>query len=123
MTAIKHILCPVDLSEFSHLALDTAVAVARREHAAITALYVIPPPQAVYPLMGIGDVTPFVYGAEELRDFQKALERFVAVVDYPVTAVSVEALVVDEILQRAADLPADLIVIGTHGRNGFDRLV
>jgi nucleotide-binding universal stress UspA family protein len=123
MTAIKRILCPVDLSEFSHHALDAAVAIARREHAAITALHVVPPPQTVYPLMGIGDVAPYVYSVEELQEFQKALERFVATVDYPVAALSVEALVVDEILQRAVDLPAGLIVMGTHGRSGFDRLV
>ena len=29
----------------------------------------------------------------------------------------------DEILQRAADLPADLIVLGTHGASGFTRMV
>jgi len=40
-----------------------------------------------------------------------------------VAAVSVEAIVVDEILQRAVDMPADLIVMGTHGRSGVDRLV
>src|SRR6185295_1530265 len=123
MTAIKRILCPVDLSDFSHHALDAAVAIARLEHAAITALHVVPPPQTVYPLMGIGAVAPYVYSVEDLQAFQKALERFVATVDYPVAAVSVEALVVDEILQRAADMPADLIVMGTHGRSGFDRLV
>lgn len=123
MTAIKRILCPVDFSEFSRHALDSAVAIARPQQAAVTALYVVPPPQTVYPAFGVGAFVPYVYSVEELQDFQKALERFVAAVDYPITAVSVEALVVDEILKRAADLPADVIVMGTHGRTGFDRLV
>jgi len=123
MSAIKQILCPVDFSDFSRHALDSAVAIARQQHAAVTALYVIPPPQTVYPAFGIGAFVPYVYSIEELREFQKALERFVAAVDYPVAAVTVEALVVDEILKRAADLKADLIVMGTHGRSGFDRLV
>lgn len=123
MTAIKRILCPVDFSEFSRHALDSAVAIARQQRATVTALYVVPPPQTVYPAFGIGAFVPYVYSVEELQEFQKALERFVAAVDYPITAVSVEALVVDEILKRAADLPADLIVIGTHGRTGFDRLI
>jgi len=123
MTAIKRILCPVDFSEFSRHALDSAVAIARQQRATVTALYVVPPPQTVYPAFGIGAFVPYVYSVEELQEFQQALERFVAAVDYPIAAVSVEALVVDEILKRAADLPADLIVMGTHGRTGFDRLV
>jgi nucleotide-binding universal stress UspA family protein len=123
MTAVKHILCPVDFSDFSRHALDSAVAIARQQHATVTALYVVPPVQTTYPAIGLAAYVPYVYTVEDLQEFQKTLERFVSAVDYPVTAVSVEALVVDEILKRAADLPADLIVMGTHGRSGFDRLV
>ena len=123
MTAITRILCPVDFSEFSRHALDSAVAIARQQHAAVTALYVLPPPQSVYPPIGPAAYVPYVYTAEDMREFQQTLERFVAAVDYPVTAVAVEALVVPEILKRAVDLPADLIVMGTHGRSGFDRLL
>jgi len=123
MTGIKRILCPVDFSEFSRHALDSAVAIARQQHAAITALYVIPPVQAAYPGIGLGAYVPYVYTVDDLKEFQKTLERFVGAVDYPVAAVSVEAVVVDEILKRAAAVPADLIVMGTHGRGGFDRLV
>ena len=123
MTAVKRILCPVDFSEFSRHALDSAVAIARQQRAAVTVLYVLPPPQSVYPPIGPAAYVPYVYTAEDLREFQQTLERFVAAVDYPVTAVAVEALVVPEILKRAADLPADLIVMGTHGRSGFDRLL
>ena len=115
MTAIKRILCPVDFSEFSRHALDSAVTIARQQRATVTALYVVPPPQTVYPAFGIGAFVPYVYSVEELQEFQQALERFVAAVDFPIAAVTVEALVVDEILKRAADLPADLIVIGAHG--------
>jgi nucleotide-binding universal stress UspA family protein len=123
MTAVKRILCPVDFSDFSRHALDSAVAIARQEHAEVTALYVIPPLQTTYPALGLGAYVPYVHTVDDLREFQKTLERFVAAVDYPVAAVSVEAVVVDEILKRAAELPADLIVMGTHGRGGFDRLV
>jgi nucleotide-binding universal stress UspA family protein len=123
MTPITRILCPVDFSEFSRHALESAVAIARKQHAAVTALHVVPPPQTLYPAIGVAAYVPYVYSVEELQEFQKALERFVGAVDYPVTPVSVEALVVDEILTRAAAWPADLIVLGTHGRSGFDRLV
>jgi nucleotide-binding universal stress UspA family protein len=123
MTAIHRILCPVDFSESSRHALDTAVAIARHNDAAVTALYVVPPVQTTYPALGVGAYVPYVYTVEDLKEFQNTLERFVATVDWPVTAVAVEAVVVDEILRRAAELPADLIIMGTHGRSGFDRLV
>jgi len=123
MTAITHILCPVDYSEFSRHALDTAVAVARPHNATVTALYVVPPVQTTYPALGVGAYVPYVYTVEDLQEFQKALEQFIATDGYTVRAIAVEAVVVDEILKRAEELPADLIVMGTHGRSGFDRLL
>ena len=122
MLAITRILCPVDFSDFSRHALDHAVALARQQQAHVTALYVVPPLQTNYPALGVGAYVPYVYSVDDLKQFQLSLERFVSHVGYPVTSVSVEALVVDEILKRAAELPADLIVMGTHGRSGFDRL-
>jgi nucleotide-binding universal stress UspA family protein len=122
MIAITHILCPIDFSEISRHALDSAVAIARQHHSAVTALHVVPPIQAVYSAIGGGAYVPYVYTVDDLREFQKTTEQFVANVGYPVRAIAVEAVVVDEIVQRAAQLPADLIVIGTHGRSGFDRL-
>jgi nucleotide-binding universal stress UspA family protein len=123
MTPISRILCPIDFSDFSRHALDYAVAIARRRRALVTALHVVPPPQSAYPALGIGAHVPYVYSADDLKEFQKTLERFVADAGYPVTAVTAEAAVVAEILTRAAAWPADLIVLGTHGRTGFDRLL
>ena len=123
MRRLARILCPVDFSEFSRHALVSAVAIARQQHATVTALHVIPPVQVAYTAPGMGAYAPYVYRAEDLREFQKTLERFVDAVDYPIAAVSTEAVVVDEILKRAAEMPADLLVMGTHGRTGFHRLI
>lgn len=123
MAAFQRIVCPVDFSEFARHALDYAVAIARPNRAAVTALYVVPPVQTTYPMIGVGAYVPYVYTVEDLQQFRNVLERFVADVGYPVEAVSVEAPVVDEILRRAAEMPADVVVMGTHGRSGFDRLL
>jgi nucleotide-binding universal stress UspA family protein len=118
MTAIKRILVPIDFSEFSRHALDSAVAIARQQQATVMALHVVPPLQTVYPAVGVSAYVPYVYSAGELQEFQHALERFVATVDHPVTAVSVEALVVDEISQasrrvaRRSDRDGDARAIG-----------
>ena len=64
---------------------------------------------------------------DEMREaYAKELQAFLSGSDS--TGVSVEARLLDgrvvpEILREADSLPADLIVIGTHGRSGFDRLV
>lgn len=125
MTPIKNILCPIDFSEFSRHALDHAVAIGRHYGAGVTVLYVIPPITALYPPMDVAAYVPYVYTEEERAEFQRSVERFVveAGSDYPVTAISVEAPVVSEILDRAESLPADLLVLGTHGRSGFERVV
>jgi nucleotide-binding universal stress UspA family protein len=55
------------------------------------------------------------------------VKRFLAVdapIGVPVTCGVVDALTVhEEILAQADRLPADLIVMGTHGRSGFQRLL
>jgi nucleotide-binding universal stress UspA family protein len=123
MSTIARILCPVDFSEFSRHAFDSAVTLARRHNAELTALYVVPPVQTTYPAIGVGAYVPYVYSVDDLRQFQKSLDQFVATAGYPVRAVCVEAPVVPEILRQAAEMSADLIVVGTHGRTGFDRLM
>jgi nucleotide-binding universal stress UspA family protein len=123
MKAIKQILCPVDFSDFSRHALDQAVAIARQFRASVTALYVVPPISSWYPPLDAGSFVPYVYTPEDLAEFQRSVEKFVADAGYEVKAVSAEAPVVDEILGQAAALPADLIVMGTHGRSGFERVL
>ena len=125
MTPITKILCPIDFSEFSRHALDHAIGIAKRYQASVTALYVIPPITTWYPPTDIAAYIPYVYTAEELAELQRSVERFVAESEsiYPVTAVSVEAPVVREILDRIQTMPADLLVLGTHGRSGFERVV
>jgi nucleotide-binding universal stress UspA family protein len=126
MIQIRRILCPIDFSEFSRRALEQAVAVARWYDGEITLLHVAPfvPsvvtstfPPGVSPLM----LEPMRHDAvlEELRRFAQPAAaaglRFDAVVR--------DGSAVAEVLDLARTLPADLLVMGTHGRGGFDRLV
>jgi nucleotide-binding universal stress UspA family protein len=59
----------------------------------------------------------------DLAQLRRDLDAFVkeSAGDLPFTAEVVEANVVGEIVRRAAD--ADLVVMGTHGRSGFERLL
>jgi nucleotide-binding universal stress UspA family protein len=125
-TNIKHILCPVDFSEFSRQAFDQAVAIARRQGADVTVLHVLPEPSAV-PALPYGPEGPGPFGFETVtRDRALAeLKRFLATeVEVPVHYETAEsANVYKEILQQTSRRAADLVVMGTHGRSGFDYLV
>ena len=125
MITIKRILCPIDFSEYSRQAIDRAVALAGEYSGSITALHVVtqvvpprPPDLAVlYP--------PIVYTPEDLQQFRTHTREFVERENdgAPIYVVVVVGNVASEIVRVAEELPADMIVIGTHGRSGFDRLM
>ena len=123
------ILCPVDFSEFSRHALDTAVRLARENGRRIVALHVFAQWPAVDVVPSLADNTPPKSPLEDenreallrhLRQFVKA---------YAKEPVTIDPLVVDapdvhlEIVAQAEAIHAELIVIGSHGRSGFKRLL
>jgi nucleotide-binding universal stress UspA family protein len=125
MIEIKHILCPVDFSDGSRRALDHAAAIARWYGATATVLHVIPPVTSVIPSMPATLYPPVVFTAEDLSNVERELAAFAA------TSGAVESFrmlavaggVTSEILRVAKEQPADLLVMGTHGRSGFDHLI
>lgn len=126
MIDIRRILCPVDFSEYSRHAFDYAAAVARWYGSTITMLYVQPivPLAAVAP--GAPAFPPYVMTVAEraaLIDGMRRLAEGEAGREVSVEFQIAEGSVGIEILSMADRLPTDLIVMGTHGRSGFDRLV
>jgi nucleotide-binding universal stress UspA family protein len=128
MIQIKRILCPVDFSEYSRRALDHAIGVARCYGSTIAALHVVDAPVAVAPVadyMAVG-VPPMMGLPADRAVLAAQLARFVAAESAP--GVAVESLLEEapsvhgEIVAQAARLKADLVVMGTHGRSGFERL-
>jgi nucleotide-binding universal stress UspA family protein len=124
--AIFHsLLCPIDLSAHSRRALDHAIRVGRHHGASLTALYVIPPPVPTVPSLDSLAYPGYVYTPEDLEAIDREVQAFV---DAKRAGLRIESRVVQgypvgEILDVAASLAADLIVVGTHGRGGFQRLV
>jgi nucleotide-binding universal stress UspA family protein len=125
MREMNRILCPVDLSDVSRHAIDHAVVLARWYRASIAALHVANPiviPSTDFTLVGVGTAASLT--DEEVRSVRAQVMASFA----RATGVHVDVLVdnghpVKQILERARSLPADLIVIGTHGASGFERLV
>lgn len=120
---IRTVLCPTDFSEFSRRAIEHAVAVARWNEAKLMLLH-------VYPfLLPLGGDAPYLPSglpldaetrARLLRDLETAAEPARAAGLKP-ELLLIEGDPSEEILRQARTLPADLIVMGTHGRRGFER--
>lgn len=124
MPELKRIICALDLSEHSKAVADYAVMLAKLSGAAITAVYAAPtltqytgfhvPPNTIDSFVG-----EIVSGAE------KAMGTFVAE-HFPGVDVKAEVVVgyaAEEILALAENEKADLIIMGTHGRKGIDRIL
>ena len=132
---IKTILCPVDFSAFSRDALAHGAQIAKWFDSQLIVFYVYPPPFAPPPVLFSGlpgpiPVEPFpplTTSPEQTQsDVIAELTKFVATVD--TTGVQVRIVAqpgspVRDILDQAKAVNSDLIVLGTHGHTGFDRLV
>jgi nucleotide-binding universal stress UspA family protein len=105
--SIERVVCPVDFSSVSRAALDHAVALARRCRARLTAVHVVPSrPRSADP-------------ARTLDILTGPARR--AGVD--VDAVVVVGEVVRGIFERTRPGRGDLLVVGTNGSEGVERLL
>jgi nucleotide-binding universal stress UspA family protein len=128
MITIRRILCPLDFSRFSHHALEQAMALARETGAEVVALHAC----AVAPVtdvVHVGAAIPFEPARLPVSERQAIVRelddviREVGAGGLVVTPKVVERNPVDAIVETAERWPADLIVMGTHGRSGFERLL
>lgn len=122
----KHILVPVDGSPTSMLAVSKAGELAKAFGSQVTALYVIDP----YPFTGVG--ADFAYGQSqylsaataEANTALDAVKRSMEAIGVSVDAVLGEGHAVHEGIVRALEnTGADLVVMGSHGRRGLEKLM
>lgn len=122
----KHILVPVDGSKTSLLAVSKAAELAKIFGSNVTAVYVVDP----YPFTGVG--ADFAYGQAQYlsaatAEANAALEAVRKIMDeagLPVTTVVGEGHAVHEGIVRVLESSgADLIVMGSHGRRGLEKLM
>ena len=128
MIRLAHILCPVDFSECSRHALAQAVAIAKAHDGSVVALHAvqIPPPLLVSHLEARPPV-PLGLAHVARERLLGELAAFTAPVHSAGVSIDVDIVDADtihgEILAQAERRRSDLIVVGTHGRGGFQRLV
>ena len=126
MLKIKLILCPIDFSEFSIRAYRHALSLAEHYRARLVAQHIVELsryPYADY-AASAGDYEKFCRalregGKEQLQEFVKKHTSY----EIQPELVVHQGTAPDCILSFAQDQKTDLIVMGTHGRRGYDRLV
>ena len=116
---LKRILLPIDIYDCAKKALRYAIPLAKEHEASITLLYVVPPDYAV------GEYGGVAYASLH-ADVCASSERELAALAFDEVrgGVAADTLVrsgspVFEIIEAAKSLPADVIVISTHGRTGL----
>ena len=114
MINVRNILYATDFSPFSNQAYFHAVALAESHGAVLTIAHVLAPGAVALP-----DVSP-----DERAYWRGQLEQIRPLnLDIPVRHVLLEGDPAEELLRHAANMRADLIVRGTHGRTGQERLL
>ena len=122
----KHILGPVDGSATSLAAVDKAAELAKAFGAVVTAVYVIDP----YPFTGVD--SEFAYGQDQYLNAARAEARAAmegAAKRLQDAGVQAETRVIEShavwrgVIEAIEACGADLVVMGSHGRRGLERLV
>jgi nucleotide-binding universal stress UspA family protein len=113
----KKILVATDFSPGSDEALDHAIDLAKQTGASLDLFYVLEPSALEIPL----GLTPNDGGALIATIDRELTQRAAraAAAGLPCHTNTAEGGAATEIVQRARDLGADLVVIGTHGRRGL----
>jgi len=120
MRDIRTILCPVDRSDISQRALMAAAALARWHDARVRVMEVV---SVLMPAPVVAPDAVKGLTMEMRREVIAELDRFAQparVFGVPLHLAVEEGDVVARIVDEAASLPADLVVLGTHGRSGFE---
>ena len=125
----KQILVPVDGSDTSNLALAEAIKLAKDQQAALRLIHVVDE-TTVYMMVE----TPYPI-ADYLKVMHEAGQKVLSICAAKAQEAGIKAdtklVVIESLTQRICDAineeakrwSADLIVIGTHGRRGFNHLL
>jgi nucleotide-binding universal stress UspA family protein len=123
MPLIDHIVCPVDMSPLTRPLLTFAATWARWYDADLHVLHAVPPPDMLGDPMG-GMIVATRH--RPLADVRADLERIVTEVvpeDLRSHVAVVEGLPVDVILHDAQSRSRSMVIMGSHGRSGLDRII
>ena len=121
MQTIQHIVVPVDMEEHTEKIMEFAASFAEKFNSKMTLVHVVEP----FPTGGdmeLGIATIKEYTENRIQHSQKFLENLAK--PYQNCEIRIlQGIIDDEIVAFAKDSAADMIVIGTHGTKGIEKLL
>lgn len=126
----KRILIGIDSSSCSTKALEEVILIARSLQASLRIVHAVDESLLVQHGMGIGTYIDIEATKEQMReDGKKMLDD--AVAKAKAAGCHAESLLIESAKHRVAEMlvsaaqdwNADLVVVGTHGRRGFERML
>ena len=123
MVTLKKILCPVDHSECSYLALKYAISLALKDEAKLYLMHVI---DSRLDDTEIYKFSPYKFNEIDVSKIREDLLK--SLPEGTTDILEVETIVIkgvpfNEIINAATEISVDLIVIGTHGRTGLSHVM
>ncbi|MFW2365627.1 MAG: universal stress protein [Desulforhopalus sp.] len=121
MNTITEIVVPVDLEDQSAKVAEYAAYMAKSLSANLTLLHVV---ELLRPIgdMVLGATTVEEYNKKRFTYAREQVDKLLT--DYPeCKGVVVSGEIVDKIVEFAEEKGADLIIIGTHGSKGIEKLL
>lgn len=123
----KHILVAVDGSDISKQALHEAIALAKDQKAKLRIIYVVDEYIVDYTGIGIDynqyETSMKEYGQSILNEMEKiARDSNVEFDSQLIELKAFQSRIEEKIITAAKAWPADLLVVGTHGRRGISHL-
>ncbi len=118
---LSRIVVATDFSEASLIAVETAFSLVCESNATLYLVHVVEQPMATDPFIGVvGPADEEIY-RQDLRRLDdlvpRNLEKYITIKKVVLTGAPPRA-----IADFAQEKGADLIVVGTHGRKGLDRI-
>ena len=124
--AYKKVLAAVDLTEEAQQVLDQARETARQNNAELSVIVVIKPINQVYSGFDVAALSAdaALIEADAVRQAEARLAQHAKSLAIPEKRTYVaRGNPAHEIRERATELGADLIILGTHGRHGLGLLL
>lgn len=125
MKPFDRILTAIDFSENSDYAFDYALTLAKQFNAELTIMHVINEPVDLR-----GFYVPHISFEQLEKEIEegaiKMMEKFCQsrLSDFsPYNTAIVSGIPYEEVIRKAEEIGASLIVLGTHGRTGLDHLI
>jgi universal stress protein A len=123
MSTIDHVICPIDLSPSTRPLLSHAAAWSRWYEADLHMLHVVPLPAVMGDPLGGMVMTAPARSMQEVRTEFARLVSGISIGDVSCGLDVIEGPLVDTILEEARRRPRSMLIMGTHGRTGLDRIL